>query len=145
MITGELLSYIENNLRKGFSDGEIKEKLLRVGWKMADIDEAFSVVKNRLGGQKKREVSEVKSDIKNEIKRPDLKQKIDTKRVPAKPDDGIIIYDDRQLKLKKLINHLILTALLLLVVTLAMYAYFIYYWPDSQILDLLFSRQTISQ
>lgn len=148
MITGELLTYIEKNLRNGSSGEEIKDKLLKVGWKTDDLNEAFLMVANRI--EKKGNTVPIKknSEMKNEIKTKQPLQEIKKveqvarrKPKPLEEDPSIKIYSDRHIRLKSFINHLVVTAILLLLVTLAIYGYFWYYHPDSQIIDLLLNRE----
>jgi len=42
MITQELLTYIENQIKEGKSTSQIIQTLLQAGWKQEDIDEGFN-------------------------------------------------------------------------------------------------------
>ena len=46
MIKEQLLSYIRQQLQRGFSKEEITQDLLKTGWQTSDIEEGFNIVSN---------------------------------------------------------------------------------------------------
>lgn len=45
MVNKQLINYIQKELRKGFSEEQIRQPLVKTGWTITDIDDAFKSIK----------------------------------------------------------------------------------------------------